>query len=571
MLYLAGFDLRDLDLLARKAMLQSILPTVGPLRFSEHVAAEGEAMFAQVERMGLEGIVAKRGSSRYVSKRSRDWIKINAAKSDDFVLAGYARPRDGGNGFAALLLAQYRGGELVFAGRVGTGFNRADARTLGALLDTLEPAPPPAGAPQEKGLVWVAEGPIAQVKFKERTADGLLRQPVYLAGSRRQACGGVRLARRRGRASRDGRRSRARRRPCESVRRRLRLSISRMSTRFSGRPKSYTKGDLIEYYRAISPWLLPYLRDRPVVLTRYPDGIDGKSFFQKDAPVYAPEWLRLSTMWSEQAQREIHYFVLDDVPSLLYVANMGSIPLHVWSSRIAALERPDWCILDLDPKGAPFDPRREDRARICTRSATRSGCRPIAKTSGSTGLHVLIPLGGALHLRAVATLGELLGARSSAKSLPDIATIVRAVGDARRQGLFRLSAERPRQAARRAVQRASAAGSAGVDAAQVVAGDVAAAAFAVQRSDRAATVERAWRPARADIERLDRHAKGDRAIAGAARRALMAAELERGGSYFTRPAPGGPCARRLSHTTTPIVAVLQMSPAHPHSHLGNCG
>ncbi len=191
--------------------------------------------------------------------------------------------------------------------------------------------------------------------------------------------------------------------------------------------EEYTKGDLIEYYRAISPWLLPYLRDRPVVLTRYPDGIDGKSFFQKDAPVYAPDWLRLETMWSEQAQREIRYFVLDDLPSLLYVANMASIPLHVWSSRIAALERPDWCILDLDPKGAPLT-HVVKIARHLHALCDSIGLPSYAKTSGSTGVHVLIPLGARYTYEQSKTLAELL-ARFTAKSLPDIATIVRAVGD----------------------------------------------------------------------------------------------------------------------------------------------
>jgi bifunctional non-homologous end joining protein LigD len=191
--------------------------------------------------------------------------------------------------------------------------------------------------------------------------------------------------------------------------------------------EGYTKGDLIAYYEGIAEWLLPYLRDRPVVLTRYPDGIDGKSFFQKDAPAYAPDWLRLETMWSEHAEREIRYFVLDDLPSLLYVANMASIPLHVWSSRIAALERPDWCILDLDPKGAPLT-HVVKIARHLHALCDSIGLPSYAKTSGSTGVHVLIPLGARYTYEQSKTLAELL-ARFTAKSLPDIATIVRAVGD----------------------------------------------------------------------------------------------------------------------------------------------
>ncbi len=192
----------------------------------------------------------------------------------------------------------------------------------------------------------------------------------------------------------------------------------------------YTKGDLLAYYRAISPWLLPYLRNRPVVMTRYPDGIGGKSFFQKDAPGFAPDWIRTERMWSEDTQREIDYFVCDDVASLLYVVNLGSIPLHIWSSRAPTLERPDWCVLDLDPKGAPFEQVVE------VALAARDLCERIelplfVKTSGSSGLHLLVPLGRQCTHEQSRSLGELL-ARCLVGLLPEIATITRQVS--RRDG-----------------------------------------------------------------------------------------------------------------------------------------
>src|SRR5262249_25718290 len=153
-------------------------------------------------------------------------------------------------------------------------------------------------------------------------------------------------------------------------------------------------------------WLLPYLKDRPVVMTRFPDGIHGKSFFQKDAPGFAPEWLRIERLWSEE-ERAIGYIVCDDVESLLYVANSASIPLHVCASRTLDLHRPDWCILDLDPKGAPFRDvitLAQAIRRLCDR--LEIPCYP--KTSGSTGLHVLIPLGGQCTFAEARGLGELL-------------------------------------------------------------------------------------------------------------------------------------------------------------------
>jgi len=161
------------------------------------------------------------------------------------------------------------------------------------------------------------------------------------------------------------------------------------------------------------------------VLTRFPDGIKGKSFFQKDAPGFVPDWVRTERMWSEQAEREIDYFVCDDEPGLLYVVNLGTIPLHVWASRCASIDRPDWCVLDLDPKGAPFS----DVIRVA--QATHELCEDIqlpnyVKTSGSSGLHVLIPLAGQCRYDEARSLGELL-ARVIVAELPEISTITRQV------------------------------------------------------------------------------------------------------------------------------------------------
>jgi len=185
----------------------------------------------------------------------------------------------------------------------------------------------------------------------------------------------------------------------------------------------YTKLDLIEYYRSISPWLLPYLRDRPLVLTRYPDGIDGKWFFQKNAPPFIPEWIKTQLMWSEHESREVEYFVCNDVDSLAYIANLGTIPLHVWGSRLSDLARPDWCILDLDPKGAPF----EQVVRIALRIhalCDEVGLPNYCKTSGSTGLHVLVPLGGLCTFEQCRMLAQILG-RIVASELSEIATAER--------------------------------------------------------------------------------------------------------------------------------------------------
>ena len=187
--------------------------------------------------------------------------------------------------------------------------------------------------------------------------------------------------------------------------------------------EGYTKGDLLEYYARIAPFMLPYLKDRPLVLTRYPDGIKGKSFFQKDAPEWVPPWIRTERVYSKDAGRDIDYFIVNDRESLRYVANLGTIPLHMWGSRIGSLERPDWLVLDLDPKGAPFTDVVKV-AHALHRLLEELALPSYVKTSGATGLHILLPLGARYDGEIVRTFARLL-AMLGVEAEPDISTIAR--------------------------------------------------------------------------------------------------------------------------------------------------
>ncbi|HXI34819.1 MAG TPA: DNA ligase D [Gemmatimonadales bacterium] len=434
---LEGYDLRGLPLERRKALLAELLPRVGALRYSEHWEKDGETLYAQVERLGLEGIMAKQADSPYRSRRSAEWLKIRADRVADLVVVGFSQPKGSRGGFGALHVAGYKDGTLIYAGRVGTGFSEKQLKDVAAQLERSERPLPPAEGPVPTGAQhhWVEPELVVEVRYKEWTADHLLRQPVFLRfrddkdpkdcelpeSTEQGAVSDEAEADDGDEKPAAGRKSprTAHAAPVEHE-----VVFSNVTKIFWSAEK-YTKGDLIEYYRAISPWLLPYLRNRPVVLTRFPDGIDGKSFFQKDAPAFTPEWLRTERMWSEDAKRDIDYFVCDDEASLLYLANLASIPLHVWASRVGTLEQPDWCVLDLDPKGAPF------ADVVAVAKATRKLCDAIGlpsyiKTSGSTGLHVMLPLGGQLTYEQCRTMAGLL-ARVIAAELPDIATVTRQV------------------------------------------------------------------------------------------------------------------------------------------------
>ena len=413
------FDLRPLPLHERKRVLQSVLPPVGPLKFTDHVEEQGEVFYEQVSKMGLEGVVAKKAEAPYRGRRSAEWVKIRADRHGDFVVVGFTAPKGSRGGFGALHLAAFDGEDLLYVGRVGSGFSTEELDAVRDVLDSV-PRDTPACSRGPTGAVhtWVDPVIVCEVRYKEWTEGHLLRQPVFV----------------RFRDDKDPR-------ECEHPAAQevvtdeaafpevtpypgghTELRLTNLDKVFWPE-EGYTKGDLIEYYRAISRWILPYLRDRPVVMTRFPDGIHGKSFFQKDAPGFAPDWIRREKMWNEDTGRELNYFVADSEDALLYIINLGSIPLHVWASRVATLEQPDWCILDLDPKEAPF-------GDVITVARTlREICDEIelpnfVKTSGSSGLHVLVPLGQQFTHDQAKVLGELI-ARVVAVEIPEIATIAR--------------------------------------------------------------------------------------------------------------------------------------------------
>lgn len=426
LLALDGYDLRRLPLSTRKDLLRRVLAAAdpGPLRYTDEVAERGEDLFAAVSQLGLEGIVAKRGDSPYRPGYSSDWLKIRVDRTADLAIVGFEPA--GRDGFRCLHLGVRQGSGWAHAGTVGTGFDRQEMTEIRARLETARrPGPIAAGAPRGK-VVWVEPELVCEIRYKEHTPGGHLRQPVFLRLREDKAPEECLPP-----LDSPGTAPPPPSTPINDAPPPPPDPSPAQPLRLTNLDKVFwpdegtTKGDLIEYYRTVSPWMLPYLCDRPLVLDRYPNGITGKSFFQKHAPDTAIAGRLRTVPIRADGTREIDYFLCEEPEGLLALVNLGAIPFHVWSSRLPDLERPDWCILDLDPKGAPF-------ANVVRIALTiRELCEEIEmpsfiKTSGGSGLHILVPMGRQLDHERVRQLAELL-ARVIVERLPDVATTARSI------------------------------------------------------------------------------------------------------------------------------------------------
>lgn len=414
LLAIGDLDLRNAPLSGRKRMLEKMLPPAGALSYSAHVLREGRSTFRAATELGLEGMVGKRRDSRYQHGRSADWIKVRHQRTGDFVITGWLPSRSNPADIGAVALGEYRRGELVHVGRAGAGLDSALRRELEEAFSGLGAAAPPAGVPAAAGreVHWLQPVLACEVAYREYTRNGHLRHPVFLRlrpDKPADACTGgfddpgtLTVT------------------PADPPR----VTVTNPEKVFFPE-RSLTKQDLVSYYEKISPWMLPYLADRPLVLTRFPDGIHGKSFYQRDAPDFVPDWIRRESLWSESAEREVHYFIVESAAALAYLANLGTIPIHTLHARVSDLAHPDWCVLDLDPKTAPF----ADvilLAQAIGELADELGLPAYPKTSGRTGLHVMLPLARQLTHEHARTLAELM-ARVIVSRHPDRATVARSL------------------------------------------------------------------------------------------------------------------------------------------------
>jgi bifunctional non-homologous end joining protein LigD len=404
LLYLDGYDLRNVPLADRKRALAAIVKPYPLLRMSDHFSGAGEELLEAARHNGLEGLMAKSGASRYESRRSRDWLKLKLTSEQEFVIAGYTPgERDT---FGSLALGYYdEDGKLTYAGNVGTGFNEQTLRQLHALLQPLviEKKPLERGDKIPKGTVWVRPELTAQVKFANWTGEGRLRAPVYL-GLRKD-------------------------KPAPEVIREVVREVVKEApvheVKFTHTDKIYypedrlTKGDLLQYYEAVAPLLVPHLKDRPLSLKRYPNGIHSQHFFQKNTPETYPSWLRTETIEGTR------FALVEDAPSLLYLTNLGCIDQNPWMSRIGSLDKPDFILIDLDPYHCAFA-KVVEAALLVKQKLDAMGLQGYPKTTGGDGMHIYIPVEPIYSYGDARAFAEVI-ARLLAAERPQLFTTPRAV------------------------------------------------------------------------------------------------------------------------------------------------
>ena len=447
-LWLEGYDLTSLPLTERRAILEAHMPDFDNIRMSENFDTTATEFLDAAAKMGMEGIIAKKADSAYrAGERTRDWLKIKAQKRHEVVIGGYTQNEGSGKSFSSLLVGVYDKGKLEYIGKIGTGFTNALQKELMAKMKALtvkkcpftevpdvnkpsrfRPNPPKAAA------TWVKPKLVCEVSYVEITEDGVMRHPSFE---------GLRIDKNAKDVVKEVpadsiQRTNAYTQPTKSKGRTTLLNpkdetqvrnINGHELKFTNLSKiywpkeKYTKRDMLNYYYQVAPYILPYLKNRPQSLNRYPNGIQGKSFYQKDITGKAPGWIKREPYHTSDGEDK-NFLVPEDEASILYMANLGAIEMNPWNSTIHKPDHPDWCLIDLDPTEKNSFEQVIKTAQVTKQVLDELGVPGYAKTSGSTGIHIYIPLGAKYTYDECQLFAKLI-ATEVHNRLPEFTSITR--------------------------------------------------------------------------------------------------------------------------------------------------
>ena len=424
LLHLNGHDTLELSLVDRKELLKSLIPETPHIQYCDHIEGMGVTVYDQAVEMGMEGVIAKKADSKYdTNVRTAQWLKFKKIENTETIICGYTISKTKSRKFASLILGMVEEGELIYVGTCGSGFSEEKISDLYHKFEVLETDTPNFEIAQHlKGreAVWLLPKLVCEVKFSEWTPANIMRHPVFLRlredktipfDSPQEIFQSTKTQ--------------------KSPPSEFSLEVDGIEVQITNPDKMYwpnaklTKYDLLDYYIKISEYILPYLKDRPESLHRHPNGILGDSFYQKDHE-NLPDWIETVAIRSKSSKKEINYLLCQNQASLLYMNNLGCIELHPWHSTIYQLDKPDYAIIDLDPSPENSFEEVIETAQIVESILDRAKIKGFCKTSGASGIHIYIPMGGLYSYEEARDFTKLLCVYVN-EELPDLTTLERSL------------------------------------------------------------------------------------------------------------------------------------------------
>ncbi|HUR30030.1 MAG TPA: DNA ligase D [Saprospiraceae bacterium] len=453
-MWLNGYDLTQVSLTERRDILAQIIPENDPIiRMSDAFNTSAAELLDAASKMGLEGIMAKKADSLYYpGLRTKEWAKIKANQRHEVVIGGYTQNEGSSKTFSSILVGVYEKGKLHYSGKVGTGFSDQLQKEMvqkfkplirktnpfEEIIDVNKPSRFRHNPPNAT-VTWLKPELVCEVSYAEMTSDGVMRHPSFegmredkkakdvhpeITVSSKELTKPKILKEKIMPASDNSRKTLLNPSEATQVKK-----VNGKEMKFTNLDKLFwpkekiTKRDLINFYYQVAPCMLPYLKNRPESLNRFPDGYAGKSFYQKDVTGKVPDWVEKHPYRSADEDIDKNFMLVQDEASLLVMVNMGCIEINPWSSTIQKPDHPTWCIIDLDPDKNPFNDVIK-AAQVCYEILSEAQIDCYCKTSGSTGLHIYIPLNAKYDYEQSKEFARLI-VKMMHREMPDFTSIER--------------------------------------------------------------------------------------------------------------------------------------------------
>jgi bifunctional non-homologous end joining protein LigD len=435
LLWLDGISIMNEPLHKRREFLQQLIPDSGTIRFSDHIDDIGKEFFEVARKNNLEGIIAKKKDSLYLpDSRAKTWLKIKAEQRHEAVICGYTRKQDTDRLFSSLILGIYEEGRLKFIGQAGTGYT---VNLQKELMEKMKPhitkKCPFTSLPVTSDTpVWLKPFLVCEVKYTELTPEGVMRHASFQGLREDKAAFELNLEEELDTETIVREAEEEQLEETSFIHKNLSeqlVTIDGHELKLSNLKKIYwpkekiTKGSMLEYYYQMADFIMPYMKDRPQSLNRFPNGINGESFYHKNMGGKVEKWLSTFRRFSESTTEPKDFLICTNTASLIYMANLGCIEMNPWHSRTQSPLYPDWTVIDLDPGAISFE-KVIETAQMVHKVLDSLDVPSYPKTSGSTGIHIYIPLGAKYNYEQAKQLAELI-ANLVHEELPDFTSLVR--------------------------------------------------------------------------------------------------------------------------------------------------